>query len=83
MLTAVSTCVDKHKPMGKRERVNTSGTPGGSRYVRGDAKSHFTSDQTEVGRSLAAAGRQHATHSAPKGHKDRGLLNALGRNQST
>jgi siroheme synthase (precorrin-2 oxidase/ferrochelatase) len=64
--------MDTHKPTGKRERMNTSGTPGGSRYIRRDAQGHFTSDQSEVGRSLAADRRQHAKHTAPRGQKDRG-----------
>lgn len=58
---------------GKRERIDTTpGEPGGSRYVRRDAQGQFTSDQVDVGRSLAADRRQKAKHTAPKGQKDRG-----------
>jgi hypothetical protein len=59
----------KHKPVGKREQI---GTGSAARYVRRDAKGHFTSDQVDVGRSLAADRRQKAKNSAPKGMKDRG-----------
>jgi len=61
------------RPTGKRERVDpTPGRPGDSRYIRRDEQGRFTSDQVDVGRSLAADRRQHAKHSAPKGQKDRG-----------
>jgi len=56
-----------------RERVDTTpGRPGGSRYVRRDARGRFTSDQVDVGRSLAADRRVEAKRKAPKGQKDRG-----------
>jgi hypothetical protein len=65
--------VDKHQPTGKRERLDpTPDSPGGSRYIRRDAQGHFTSDQSDVGRSQAADRRQQAKHKAPKGQKDRG-----------
>jgi hypothetical protein len=56
--------------MSKREKI----TPhkGDSRYVRRDERGRFTSDQSDVGSSLAADRRQHAKHYAPKGQKDRG-----------
>jgi hypothetical protein len=63
----------QHRPTGKRERIDTTpNTAGGSRYVRRDASGRFTTDQVDVGRSLAADARQHAKHTAPKGQKDRG-----------
>jgi hypothetical protein len=61
---------EQHRPTGKRERIDT--TPGGSRYIRRDALGRFTSDQVDVGRSLAADRRQKAKRRAPKGQKDRG-----------
>jgi hypothetical protein len=62
-----------HSATGKRERIDTTpDTPGGSRFIRRDAQGRFTSDQVDVGRSLAADRRQPAKHSAPKGMKDRG-----------
>jgi hypothetical protein len=61
------------KPTGKRERIDpTPGREGGSRFIRRDAQGHFTSDQVDVGRSLAADRRQDAKHHAPEGQKDRG-----------
>jgi len=60
---------ESRQPTGKRERLETTG---GSRYVRRDANGRFTSDQVDVGRSLAADQRQQAKHRAPKGQKDRG-----------
>jgi hypothetical protein len=60
---------ESHRPTGKRERLET---PGGSRYVRRDANGRFTSDQVDVGRSLAADRRRDASTRAPKGQKDRG-----------
>ena len=61
------------KPVGKRERIDTTpGKAGGSRYVRRDAAGQFTKDQVEVGRSLAADRRSKAKTKAPKGMKDRG-----------
>jgi hypothetical protein len=57
----------------RRERIDTTADrPGGSRFVRRDARGRFTSDQVDVGRSLAADQRQHAKTKAPKGMKDRG-----------
>jgi hypothetical protein len=62
-----------NRPTGKRERIDTTpDSPGGSRFIRRDANGRFTSDQVDVGRSLAADQRQQAKHQAPKGMKDRG-----------
>jgi hypothetical protein len=63
----------QHKAQGKRERIDTTpGKAGGSRFVRRDAGGRFTSDQVDVGRSLAADRRQHAKTHAGAGNKDRG-----------
>ena len=45
---------------------------GDKRYVRRDAKGHFTEDQVNVGKSLAADRRVHAKTIAPKGQGDHG-----------
>ena len=45
---------------------------GAKRYVRRDAKGHFTEDQVNVGKSLAADRRVHAKTIAPKGQGDHG-----------
>ena len=55
--------------MPKRELV-TQGS--NKRYSRRDAHGRFTSDQVDVGRSLAADRRTKATTVAPKGEGDRG-----------
>ena len=63
----------QNQPTGKRERIDTTpGQPGGSRFIRRDAQGHFTSDQVDVGRSLAADQRRKAKNKAPEGQKDRG-----------
>jgi hypothetical protein len=54
---------------GKRELLDT-GTD--KRYIRRDARGRFTSDQVDVGRSLAADQRQHAKNAAKPGQGDRG-----------
>ena len=54
----------------KRERIEPH--EGDKRYVRRDAQGRFTSDQVDVGRSLAADRRQHAKTKAPRGQGDRG-----------
>jgi hypothetical protein len=51
-----------------RELVDT-GTD--KRFVRRDSKGRFK-ESDDVGRSLAADRRQHATHRAKKGEGDRG-----------
>jgi hypothetical protein len=55
--------------MPKRELV----TQGSSkRYSRRDAQGRFTTDQVEVGKSLAADRRTKSKTVAPKGQGDRG-----------
>jgi len=56
--------------MTKRELIEPNN--GDKRYVRRDEQGHFTKDQTDVGRSLAADRRQHSETKAPKGQGDRG-----------
>ena len=56
----------EHKPAGKREKI---GSGNAARYVRRDAKGHFTSDKIDVGRSLAADRRQKPKSGPPKGPK--------------
>jgi hypothetical protein len=64
---------ERHRPTGKRERIDTTpSSSGGSRYIRRDEAGRFTSDQVDVGRSLAADQRRQAKHAAPKGQGDRG-----------
>jgi hypothetical protein len=63
----------KGSPTGKRERIDTApDAAGGARYVRRDNGGEFTTDQVDVGRSLAADRRRQTTTKAPKGMKDRG-----------
>ena len=57
------------RPTGKRETISPTGS---SRYVRRDPAGKFTGDQVKSGRSVARDKRTDATHSAPKGMKDRG-----------
>ena len=54
---------------GKRELIDT-GTS--KRYIRRDDQGRFTTDQVEVGRSLAADQRQQAKTMAKPGQGDRG-----------
>jgi hypothetical protein len=54
----------------KRELIEP--TKGNKRYVRRDQQGHFTTDQTDVGKSLAADRRTHAKTASPKGQGDRG-----------
>ena len=54
---------------GKRELIDT-GTS--KRYIRRDDQGRFTTDQVDVGRSLAADQRQQATAMAKAGQGDRG-----------
>lgn len=54
---------------GNRELIDT-GTS--KRYVRRDEQGRFTTDQVEVGRSLAADQRQQAKTVAKPGQGDRG-----------
>jgi hypothetical protein len=53
----------------KRELIDT-GTS--KRYIRRDAHGRFTTDQVDVGKSLAADRRQQATTVAKPGQGDRG-----------
>lgn len=55
--------------MTKREKI---GEGPDARYVRRDEEGQFTSDQVNVGRSLAADQRSHAKTEAKPGHGDRG-----------
>jgi len=55
-----------------RERELIEPHKGDKRYVRRDEQGRFTNDQVDVGRSLAADGRQHSEHQAPRGQGDRG-----------
>jgi hypothetical protein len=54
----------------KRELVEPH--PGDKRYVRRDAQGRFTSDQVDVGRSLAADRRHHAKRMVGSGQGDHG-----------
>lgn len=54
---------------GNRELIDT-GTS--KRYIRRDDQGRFTTDQVDVGRSLAADQRQQAKTTAPAGQGDRG-----------
>lgn len=55
--------------MSKRQRIEP--TPGDKRFVRRDDKGQF-SEVVDVGRSLAADRRQHASQDAGPGQGDRG-----------
>jgi hypothetical protein len=55
-----------------RRRELIEPNPGDKRYVRRDEQGRFTSDQTDVGRSLAQDQRQHARTKARPGHGDEG-----------
>lgn len=56
--------------MTKRETIEPH--KGDKRYARRDEKGHFTSDQVDVGKSLAADRRQHSNTPAKPGQGDRG-----------
>ena len=45
---------------------------GDKRFARRDAQGHFTDDQVDVGRSIAADRRQHAKTVVPEGQGDKG-----------
>jgi hypothetical protein len=55
---------------GKRELIEPN--EGDKRYVRRDENGRFTSDQVDVGKSLAADRRQHAKTKARPGQGDKG-----------
>jgi len=52
-----------------RERIDQKNS---SQFIRRDARGRFTSDQVEVGRSLAADRRTKSNTVVPKGQGDRG-----------
>ena len=54
----------------KRELIEPH--EGDKRYVRRDDRGRFTTDQVDVGRSLAADRRQHSKHKVKSGHGDEG-----------
>ena len=54
----------------KRELIEPN--KGDKRYIRRDGSGHFTTDQTDVHRSLAADNNQHAKTVVPKGQGDKG-----------
>ena len=54
----------------KRELIEPH--EGDKRYIRRDENGRFTEDQVDVGRSLAADRRQHASTKAKPGHGDEG-----------
>ena len=54
----------------KRELIEPH--EGDKRFVRRDENGRFTEDQVDVGRSLAADRRQHASTKAKPGHGDEG-----------
>jgi hypothetical protein len=54
----------------KREVIQPH--PGDKRYARRTGGGQFSSDQTNVGRSLSADKRKHASTVVPKGHGDKG-----------
>jgi hypothetical protein len=54
----------------KREEIEPNS--GDKRYVRRDASGHFTEDQSDVGRSLAADRRRSSSTKVPKGQGDKG-----------
>jgi hypothetical protein len=67
--STVGTSLDTEIVMPDRERIDQGSS---QRFIRRDARGRFTSDQTSVGRSLAADRRQHAKRVVPKGQGDRG-----------
>ena len=56
--------------MSSRETIEPN--KGDKRYVRRDEKGHFTENQVDVGKSLAADRRHKAKKTVPKGQGDRG-----------
>jgi hypothetical protein len=69
-VSIVRRAVQMEALMSKRELIEPN--EGDKRYVRRDGEGHFTKDQTDVGKSLAADQRQHSTTPAKKGQGDRG-----------
>lgn len=56
--------------MSRREVIQPH--KGDKRYARRDEQGHFTANQVNVGKSLAAHRRQKAKTIVPKGHGERG-----------
>ncbi len=56
--------------MSKRELIEP--TPADKRYVRRDDQGHFTDDQADVGKSLAADQRRQSPTKAKPGQGDKG-----------
>jgi hypothetical protein len=54
----------------KRETIEPN--PGDKRFVRRNARGRFTSDQVDVGRSLARDRKQRAKRQVSSGQGDRG-----------
>lgn len=67
---AVRRGLGKEIAMTKRELIEPNS--GDKRYVRRDSEGQFTSDQVDVGKSLAADRRQHSKTPAKPGQGDRG-----------
>jgi hypothetical protein len=61
--------MDRRFPMPAREKI---GKGKSARYVRRDSEGRFTSDQSNVGRSLASDRRKKASRSTKSGQGDRG-----------
>lgn len=57
---------------GARKRELIEPNKGDKRFIRRDERGRFTSDQVDVGRSLAADRRQHAKTKSKPGQGDRG-----------
>lgn len=57
---------------GGRKRELIEPNKGDKRFIRRDERGRFTSDQADVGRSLAADRRQHAKTKSKPGQGDRG-----------
>ena len=54
----------------KRETIEPNSDD--KRYIRRDADGQFTSDQSDIHRSLSADSNQKATNKTPKGQGDKG-----------
>ena len=54
----------------KRELIEPH--PGDKRYARRSSEGQFTTDQSDVGRSLSADKKKHAKKIVPKGQGDKG-----------
>lgn len=56
----------------ERKREIIEPHQGDKRFARRDKHGHFSSDQVDVGKSLAADRRQHAKTVVPEGQGDKG-----------